>query len=95
MNLDEEISTNTQVLATEIKHLNNEMREVKDEIKGMRLDFSSYLDKEAERWQKWGELKTDIVGLTQRLSFLEKVVYGACGFILLSVLGAIVYLVIK
>lgn len=70
------------------------MTEVKDEIKGLRKDFSDYLDKESERWQQWGMVKSDLEALKQRVDFIEKIVYGACGFILLTVLGAIVYLVI-
>lgn len=85
---------NHAVLANEIKHLNEEMTNVKDEIKGLRQDFSNYLDKEAERWQKWGEIKTELEGVKIRVKFLEKIVYGACGVILMEVLVALIYLVI-
>lgn len=38
---------------------------------------------------------TAIALLEHRLAFIEKIVYGLCGFILLAVLGGIVALVVK
>lgn len=56
-----EQGADTNVLANEIQHLNKGLGEVKDEVKGLRSDFSDYLDKEADRWQKWSELQSSTV----------------------------------
>lgn len=56
----------TSVLANEIKHLNVGLGEVKDEVKGLRQDFSDYLDKEAERWQKWSEVHSAVTQMQAR-----------------------------
>lgn len=118
--------TSVAVLEAKMEFFGKEMTAVKEEVKGLRGDFSKYLDNEALKWQKWGEMHSAIVGAQNDIIRIEKeseerdariekeakerdnrfvtrdafdpvraIVYGLVGLICTSVLGSILYLVLR
>lgn len=97
-----------EVIANEIKHVSTNMKELKDEFRDQRkenadwrnateaklkADFDHYkvgVDAKLAAIPPLLEKKAD----AKEVSFLQKIVFGACAIILVAVLGAVVGLVV-